>query len=215
MRAKRRLLELALRPFRCPVGTFVSVVGLAGIPDDLDAWQRAFDDVTRDERVLALAEQGVNFAHWVNQPVVRVALLAIGITLLLWHLPWFWRLRHRIIFIGRHLLSEDVWISRTAALDILRNSTWAQIKKPIVGFADNIGLAWNGGSLTHNQRLEKKFHLFIGLTLDSFAENNPSAFRTGDDGSPEYEEGSLRRFTLAAIRDEVIADFGEIPSASV
>lgn len=212
---RKRLFEFAKRPFKCPLGTGIFVLGLAGIQDDVATWQKWIDKVTRDEQVLALAYQAASVAQWINQPAVRWVLVAAGFLLILWRLPWFWNLRHKLVFAGRSLLSSQVWINRESALDILQNSTWGQLKRPVVGFAENLSMAFAGGGLTDNQKRLKKYAMYIELTLESFETNNPNSVKAGEDGSPEYEEGALRKFTRAAIQDEVISDFGEIPSRSV
>jgi hypothetical protein len=205
--------DIVTRPLKCPLGTGLTIIGLAGLADDVETWQKLFNRMTRDERVLVLAEKAADFASWLNQPEVRVALVLLGIILLAWRLPAVWRFRHKLIFKWRAKLSEIVWIDREAAITLMKNSEWGQIKRPNTSILDFKMPATTG--LTPSERSRTKFRLYIELSLDSFAEDNWDSVRQTDEGEEEYNETVLRKFVGSAMKSEIEEQFGSIPSGSV
>src|SRR3954470_3613403 len=80
------------------------VIGLAGVPGDLDTWSQWIDTVMNDPLVVQLAGYAVAIAEFINDPWVRTALVIVGLLMLFWPVRWFWRLRHRLIFWGKRAL---------------------------------------------------------------------------------------------------------------
>jgi hypothetical protein len=103
----------------------MAVVGLAGTPDDIETWTRWVDRMVNDPLVQALATRAVAITTFLNDPWVRAGLVISGLLILIWPLRWFWRLRHRLVFWGRRIVSDQVWISFDDALEVVRNSRWA------------------------------------------------------------------------------------------
>ena len=201
--------DIILRPLKCPVGAAITVLGFAGIGDDITVWQKWVGEMTHDERVLALAEQAAGYASWLNQPIVRVVLVAVGVLLLLWRLPGVWRLRHRLLFGWRRFLTDIVWIDREAAITLMRQSEWGQIKRPTTSILDFTIPASTGLSASEKQR--KKYRLYLEMSLDAFAKDNPSSVRKAENDEPEYDEAVLRRFVRSAMANEIEEEFGPIP----
>ncbi|MXO94761.1 hypothetical protein GRI62_14260 [Erythrobacter arachoides] len=191
------------------MGSAITVLGLAGLREDIAAWQKLVSKMTRDDRVLALAERAVEFAAWVNQPWVRVVLVVAGVLSLLWRLPGVWRLRHRLWFDWRKLLVERVWIDREAAIALMRHSEWGQIKRPATSLLDFTMPGTTGLSASEKQR--KKFRLYLELSLDAFGQDNPASVREVEGGGSEYDEASLRKFVRSAMMSEIEDEFGAIP----
>lgn len=208
-----RTKDFFSRIFKCPLGTLLSFIGLAGMQDDLATWLSWLDKVTREERILALAEQAVGYANWVNQPEVRVTFFVLGVILLMWRLPWVWRLRHRFIFAWRSAVSEEVWVSKASALQLLRNSQWGQLKRPSTSILDFGKFGASG--MTEGERAQSKYSAYIELALDAFEQDNPNSVRDASDGSKEYGEGAIRKFSISALRDEIEVEFGPIPRGTV
>jgi hypothetical protein len=111
------------------VGWPLAILGLSGIPDSIDAWSKIFDGllqlvgrVMTDQRVQQLAEKAVEFANFVNKTPIRVMLVPVGVSILIWGWRPFWSLRHRVLFrLWRLILNEQKWISREDAISSLRH----------------------------------------------------------------------------------------------
>lgn len=207
------MLELVLYPLGHPISSVLTVIGIAGLPDDVATWQRWLTRVIRDDRVVALARGAAEFGEWVSQPSVRALLIGVGLLSMFWGVPRFWRFRHKLLFDWRSRLSEEVWIDHASAKGVLKNSTWGQLRKPAQSLFATISMNFTD-SMTEAEKAQKRFNVFLDLTLKSFAANNPKAVRQ-QDGVEQYEEGALRRFAEAAMLEEVVKEFGSIPDASV
>jgi len=206
------LRDIILQPIRAPISFALGTAGLAGLPDDVATWQRWIDRITQDERFRRLGEEAAEAAIWFNQPVIRATLVLVGIALLLWRIPWFWRLRHKVIFQGKRVLADQVWINREKAIQLLWNSEWGQMKKPrSSAFEFHSALT---GVESQSERRLKKFRLYLRKTLDSFAEDNPSFVRPAENGI-EYDQAALEKFLEHAVNAELFDEFGRIPSGSI
>lgn len=211
MRFARPLFRLLRRGFGL-VGFAITFIGLAGLPENLATWQSWIDRVMSDPLVLALAERAVRVAEVVNLLPVRAALVAFGLLMIVWPVRWFWRIRHKLIFRWRRLVSENVWISRTEALKVIRESQWGRIKAPI-NVSSGLRLLGRMGSGGYDDETQKqvKFAAYVKLTLDKFCESNPKHCRTQESES-QVDEVPLRRFLNLALEKELASEFGEIPN---
>ena len=61
-------------------------IGLAGIPDDMETWERWIDEIMKDPLVTDLAERVVAIAEVVNNHWVRGSLIAVAALILVWSL---------------------------------------------------------------------------------------------------------------------------------
>ena len=68
--------------------------------------------------------------------------------------------------------------------------------------------------MSNKDKARRKYAIFIGRTLDSFAENNPSSTKAEDDKQLS-ERGALLLFLNQALDDELHEEFGNIPSYTV
>ncbi len=110
---------------------FVSlIIGLSGVPGDIEQWSVWISAMIENPIVLKLAEQATYIANVVNQPISRLVLVFVGLVAIAWPLRWFWRLRHKIRIYGRSLVSENVWVSKEDAIEEIRRSDWAKLKEP-------------------------------------------------------------------------------------
>lgn len=202
-----------MQPVRHPVGTALNILGLAGLPDDIDKWSIGIGYVTRDDRVLYLAEKAVAFAEFINQPYIRFTLLLIGFLILIWRVPAFWRFRNRVVFAWSAKVSGVVWINRARALEVMRNSRWGSLKEPQGSWSDLVGNPMKFG-MSETDRARERYNSFLELSLDSFEDRNPNCVKA-EDGSTLYNEAALSKFLRNAMRDEVEAEFGNIPDSFV
>jgi hypothetical protein len=68
--------------------------------------------------------------------------------------------------------------------------------------------------LSDVEKARRRYLLFLRQTLRSFAKNNHLSVRaTGDKN--EYERGALVRFLDEALEDELLEEFGRVPSHRV
>ena len=189
----------------------VWLIGLAGVPGDLQTWERWMHAVLTDPEITALAEKAVAIAEVVNTMWFRTSLIAVGILLLLWSWRPIWRIRHRLWFKWRRALSDVVWIPRADAFTLVLNSDWAEAKRNRPQAPVFRRLAETVGSGTAD---ELKFRRFIGMTLDSFAGGNPSKTRMVE-GNQEFDEGALRKFVARAFDEDVRSKYGAPPDFPV
>ncbi|WP_147706951.1 hypothetical protein [Microvirga massiliensis] len=199
-----------------------TILGFAGVPDDLETWYRWFDvllgwidAVVNDPLALALARHAVTVADFVNQDWFRVTLVLGGLVVMIWPLRWFWRLRHNLRYRWRRALVEQVWISDEDAKRVMRDSPWGQLKEPTItigySFLDNlVGKREIISGLSEGEKKLVKFNAYISRTLDKFCENNSDAVRVVD-GKREVDEVALRKFLDLLVEKELIQDFGDIP----
>lgn len=69
--------------------------------------------------------------------------------------------------------------------------------------------------MTEGERAEYKYSADIELALDAFEQDNPNSVRDASDGSKEYGEGAIRKFSRSALLDEIEVEFGPIPRGTV
>jgi hypothetical protein len=212
-RFARRVWRLA----KWAVAGPITLIGLGGLPDALNSWIALFDRIfarvgaiMTDPRVEYLATKAVVVANFVNHPLVRLALVILGIGILIWGWRPFWNLRHRLRFAWRVLLGEETWISREEAKKIARASRWARMREPSPNLFEQIGRGISGG-LTAYDRDMLLFGRYIEMTLESFEVNRPQAVREVE-GKKEYAEGLLRAFMDSALDTEAIQKFGNLPT---
>lgn len=215
-------LRYCIGKVRPVAGVSIFIVGLAGVPDDLATWYAWVDAVVTDPFVLAIASKMLALAGLVNESWFRVALILIGIVTLLWPLRWFWRLRHKLKFRWRHILSEQVWISKLDALELIRQSDWGRLKEPRlvqhVNVLDALAINFSRERVVRGMsdwdRKILKYNVFVDRTLEKFAEANPRAKRTVESGE-EFDETALRAFLKQAMDAEMANEFGDIPTFRV
>jgi hypothetical protein len=194
-----------------------AIFGITGVTDSFDTWSRWIDkalswahSAMTDPRVQQLAAKAVEFADFVNQAPVRITLVIIGVLILIWGWRPFWSLRHHFFFLWRRALGEEVWIDGSKARQLLEESDWGRLRRPISNFLDGIAGSLQGGVSPYAKNM-LKFNHFIKLTMDSFEENNPNSVRLTS-GKKEYKESVLRAFFSHALDDEVVKQFGDVPA---
>ncbi|EYD77771.1 hypothetical protein Rumeso_00498 [Rubellimicrobium mesophilum DSM 19309] len=123
-------------------------------------------------------------------------------------------------------MADEVWLSEKDAIETLKQSDWGMLRIPhiteTVNRFDTAGLAaLLGHSTTRTiagmsdaEKGRRKYLMFLGRTLRSFAESNPEATRQVDD-KQEYERGALLKFLDLALEDELEDEFGRVPSYRV
>lgn len=203
-------------------GVASGVIGIAGVPGDVSTWEQWIAAVVNDPRVSALAKAAVSVADFINQGWFRVSLVAFGLLVVIWPLRWFWRLRHRITFRWRRMVSEQVWITREQAKDVVKKSPWGRLKEPnvvqTVSIFDNLTTTFGHQRVIHGlsdtQKVILKFSAYVDATIDSFCEANPSATRTKSD-EQQIDEVALREFLRVAMEGELKDEFGSVPAFKV
>lgn len=208
------LIKLSLRVLRL-VGFALAILGIAGAPDDYRAWVGWIDAVVSDPLVVQLAQKAVQLANFVNLIWVRSVLVVAGVLLFIWPLAWFWRLRHRVAFLWRRLLEEEVWTAADTAYQLVRQSDWAKTREPSVSVFEGLTMKTLSAGETSAQNKLRMFDRFCRMALESFAEQNPSYLRKNSDGKFEYREDKLRRFLQSAFDDDVRKQFGTLPASKV
>jgi hypothetical protein len=132
--------------------------------------------------------------------------LAIAATVALgWDLMPVWRVRHRFWgFWRRTLSSEEIWLGRESALDAIRASQWAQLRAPgrTIGEILTRSLFNSPESLALHAS-QVKFNLYLEMTLDSFAADNPNYVRITS-GKKEYLEEKLLLFLSRSLANETL-----------
>lgn len=208
------LIRLALNVGRL-VGLALTILGIAGAPDNYKAWVGWINAVVSDPLVVELAQKAVQLATFVNRTWVRTVLVVAGVLLFIWPLAWFWRLRHRVAFWWRRLLEEEVWTDAQKAFELVRNSEWARSREPSVSVLDGLtARAFISGGSSSQSKL-RMFNHFCRMALRKFAEDNPSYRREVADGTLEYREDKLRRFLDNAYDEDTQKAFGDVPSGKV
>jgi hypothetical protein len=202
-------------------GVVIFIIGLSGVPGDIETWKKWIDNAMYDARVNHLAQKAVEIANFANQWWVRGLLIGAGLTILFWAWRPFWRLRHRFVFRWRRMLANQVWISRDQALKVMAESAWGRIKEPrsttivpLTALAGAFRQFEMSTGLTEDQKNSLLFRKFLGRSLDHFCSDNPSAVRESD-GNEQIEELALRRFLEASIEGHVKEKFGDIPRHKV
>lgn len=191
-------------------GILLFVIGLAGLPDDLDKWKSWIDKIISDPRVTELAEKIVQIAEFVNQPYSRGTLAIIGLLVLFWPIKKFWRFRSKLRFIWRKTLSDEVWITHPSATRLIRRSSWGVAREPKEPMFGSLSVLAFIDRNTPYQIKARKFADYCDMVLDGFAKQNVGAVRKTDDGV-EYDEGKLRNYLSEAYQTELESEFGAMP----
>ncbi|HUZ31400.1 MAG TPA: hypothetical protein VMV19_04735 [Xanthobacteraceae bacterium] len=135
--------------------------------------------------------------HWA---LVISAALALG-----WDWVPFWRTRHRFRFAWRIFLGEEIWISRDAALKVMRASDWGRAKEPAKTLFGATGFLGSD-----DEKKESRLKLYLALTLDRFEESE-AAYVRDRDGKKEYAESRLLLFLRRSMQAELEKEFGALP----
>jgi hypothetical protein len=199
------------------MGGPIAFLGLAGLPDSLDIWSRWiekslgwFHAAMTDPRVQQLATAAVSIADFVNQSWVRAILVAVGVAILAWGWRPFWRLRHKLWFLGKRALNQKTWVSRSRAVDLVRNSRWGRSRKalaetPKSTFAFDIGLMRDSARDAKNMM----FYNWCIMVVDQFGAEESSAVRKDESGKEnEYSESDLTEWLEGRYRSDIVAEFG-------
>lgn len=187
-----------------------AILGIAGAPDDFKVWSKWIDAVLNDPLVTSLAEQAVAVANFVNQPWVRVTLATTGTLALLWPLKSFWRIRHRLVFVWRKAVSNEVWIDRNAAVALISNSAWALSRRRRSEQPKSLFqlTQLSYGSDPAKIEKHKMFRGWCELALGEFKNMNEEGCRPGGN-KWEYEEGMLRGWLDNRYDNDLVGEFGE------
>lgn len=184
------------------------LVGLSGVPGDIDTWNRWIDIAVSDPMVQTLAGYAVAIAEVVNYPVTRAGLVIGGGLVLLWPLKLFWRFRHRVVFAWRRALDQPVWIGRDRAHDLVAMSPWATSRQRRSEKPKSI---FDVASYTSRdpEALERlrMFGKWCGLVLKGSAEHNKEAYRKTETAE-EFDEVQLKKWLDGRYQNDIIGEFG-------
>ena len=196
-------------------GGACTILGVAGLQDDIQTWYNWIDGMMNNAIALALAELAVEIANYLNIPEVRIALVAAGLSLMLWPARWFWRIRFRIRLIWRSAMTEKIWVSDDEALELVKQSDWAKLRVPHVTDVNLLPTLTFGRQTVYGlpkaEKEKLKYEVFLKQVLESFAENNPTAHRVAE-GMTQFEASCLRKFLSVALKEELGKEFGSVPS---
>lgn len=192
-----------------PIAFANLVIGIAGVPGDLGTWSTWIDLVMNDPLVLQLAGHAVAIAEVINNPLVRVGLVISGLLMLIWPLRWFWRLRHRLMFLGRRALSDKVWVSRGNAVKLITGSRWAISRRARAQKPTSV-TEWlrNAGVADPEEREKSRlFATWCELALEKFEHEEVDVVRQAST-EKEYDEAKLRAWLSDRYTGDVIDEFG-------
>lgn len=162
-----------------------------------------------DPLVLQLAGHAVAIAEVINNPLVRVGLVISGLLMLIWPLRWFWRLRHRLMFLGRRALSDKVWVSRGNAVKLITGSRWAISRRARAQKPTSV-TEWlrNAGVADPEEREKSRlFATWCELALEKFEHEEVDVVRQAST-EKEYDEAKLRAWLSDRYTGDVIDEFG-------
>ena len=191
------------------VGILNFIIGLAGIPGDLETWSKWIDPITRTQTAIFIARRIVILANFINQEWVRVLLITSGILMILWPIRWFWRLRHNLIFLWRTAVENEVWLDASKAAALIAASRWGQSRRRSAAKPKNIFDYNSLISATNPQEREqdRKFKSWCEMALKKFVEETANSKKTIADKT-QYNESLLRNWLVERYDDEVISEFG-------
>jgi hypothetical protein len=143
--------------------------------------------------------------HTVRQPIFHFALAAVASAALLSSRTAFSEWRRYVFFFRSRLLSEQVWIDKEAALDLIKASDWARTR-------DQSRSTWSFviGGISNSDRDRIQFSRFIELALHNFARRG-TYYAREIEGIMKYDEGALRTFLDDAITADTLKRFGDLP----
>lgn len=176
--------------------------------------------VVYDPRVVALAEQAVQVAEFMNQWWFRLFLVSMGILLIMWNWRFMARLRWFVGWKWRHALGVETWISRRAALDVIRQSDFAQSRKPsqTVRKQNNPMFSLSG---LFSERVvmapgkeSTMLTRFSELILEKIASEYPDVVRDSG-GEPTYLKEKIESWLDGAFDEEVLSEFGNVPNVTL
>jgi hypothetical protein len=185
-----------------------TLIGISGIPGDLETWTRWIDSAVNDPFVLNLANQAVAVAEFVNNPWVRTALVIGGLLMLIWPLRWFWRIRHRLAFAWRRAVKEPVWIAYDEAHRLVRASPWGSSRRAKArkakSFLDAIAFRPDPAE----RERDRMFVNWCKLALDRFGSENTDSIRVVDN-KKEIDEVKLSEWLRNQYEQDIIDEFGD------
>ncbi len=224
----RRILKLVVSRIWRAIGFALTVIGLSGIPGDIDQWGAWVSTLSEHHVVKDVAGGILRFVEYADQPILRIALFLLGLTMLFWPLRFFWRMRHRARLWWRKKVSEEVWVSEEDALEEIRASDWASLKAPhvtetrqLLGIGNFSESALRGFStqtvsgMSKSEKALARFRMYLEATLRSFHANNPNSVRRNSDDETETNLSALTKYLDEALSGEVEEEFGRVPAISV
>jgi hypothetical protein len=190
------------------VGVATTIIGFAGVPDDIAQWEQWIDSFMNDPLVTTLAEYAVQISQFINQAPIRVGLVILGVLIVIWPIRRFWKFRQSIKFRWRRLVADRVWISREDANELVRKSDWAlsrrgKLSAPLIDFFSNKRILRDPEQI--------KFDRFVDIVLDKYYKRARDDVRT-EDGAQLFDEGPLRAYMQRIFDDDVLSEFGNIPT---
>jgi hypothetical protein len=136
--------------------------------------------------------------YYCGQSSVYLPLSVIALTLILWRFAPVSRLRHKALFLVRRTVTEQVWISRDAALKILAESRWAKVRRGPDSIWFRLG--------SFNPHEDSMFQHWCNQALDYFANEKNSRVV---DGNKEIDETTLRKYLSSKYDEAVRKKFGD------
>lgn len=192
------------------IAAILFLLGLGQIPDEVSVWERWISAVKADPQVYALAVKLAGIGAFLDLWWVDTALILLALVILFWGSRPFWRTRHKAIYLMRHSLSEQVWISKDVAMNLVRQSRWARMRRSSAEPPrDRISL-FSANMLTTDPAKEARdvrFYRWCERALDGFGKHNSEALRDIS-GKPEYDEVRLKEYLEEKFDEDVVADFG-------
>lgn len=212
--ARRILAFLALLLWKFP-NILIAIIGAAGVPDDVETWQRWLDRLMHDPTVLEWAERAAHTAEFINQWWVRALLVAIAVAGMFWGWRPFRRRRRRLGARWRQAVGTQTWIQEHKALELVRASNFAQSRRPSGTITK---ISWFAFHETMSQIAPTK----ESILLERFAEmvrkqiisKNPSYQKQAEGEEPEYLKEGIEKWLQLAFDQDVQASFGVIPTIS-
>ncbi|KIN72769.1 hypothetical protein [Sulfitobacter guttiformis] len=207
------------------LGFLLLIVGFSGVPGDIDQWYVWIAAVVENPTIQKWAEFAADAAQLINEPIVRIALGAIGLIAIAWPMQRFLRLRYKVKIWGRSKMSEDVWVSHEEAIREIQESEWGELREPYTyetrSIVDTGALfaALNHkhtvSGMSPERKAARKFKIYIEATLRAFHRNNPEAVRQSKEGTSETELNTLRAFLQEALDREIIDEIGHVPNIKI
>ena len=192
------------------LGFIGKILDLADRPDQVAKLEHWIGNAMTDPRVHATAVFVSRLLGYLSLWWVQAVLLACAVMILLWRWSPFWRFRENVIFQVRRAVESQVWIRKTDALNLVRTSQWARLRRqaaepPADMFSEiRASLVRDPAKDARSTRFQR----WCDMALTAFGEANAESNRQTQDGAPEFDEVRLKAYLQERYDGEVVAEFG-------
>ena len=149
------------------------------------------------------------------RPEPALPLAILGLVIIGWGWRPVWAFRRRTVSAWRHALNQRVWISKDAAIDLVRRSEWANTRQkqdePPRALFGAPGLGSIFGQI--DPKAEARVSMFIRwceLALESFGRIKFDAVRKNETAQQEYDQDILKDWLAEKYEHDVLDRFGPI-----